>query len=101
MIKELAKCIREYKRDSLKAPIMVSLEVVMECIIPFVIANLVNEIKAGCAFSVILQYGIALVLMSGLSLFFGASAGSACATASCGFSRIPFRISTNFQPHPW
>ncbi|HIS31548.1 MAG TPA: ABC transporter ATP-binding protein [Candidatus Limivivens intestinipullorum] len=87
MIKELAKCIREYKRDSLKAPIMVSLEVVMECIIPFVIANLVNEIKAGCAFSVILQYGIALVLMSGLSLFFGASAGSACATASCGFAK--------------
>ena len=87
MIKELAKCIREYKRDSLKAPIMVSLEVVMECIIPFVIANLVNEIKAGCAFSVILQYGIARVLMSGLSLFFGASAGSACATASCGFAK--------------
>ena len=87
MIKELAKCIREYKRDSLKAPIMVSLEVVMDCIIPFVIANLVNEIKAGCAFSVILQYGIALVLMSGLSLFFGASAGSACATASCGFAK--------------
>ena len=87
MIKELAKCIREYKRDSLKAPIMVSLEVVMECIIPFVIANLVNEIKAGCAFSVILQYGIALVLMSGLSLFFGASAGSACASASCGFAK--------------
>ena len=50
MIKELSKCIREYKAASIKAPIYVSLEVVMECIIPFIIAQLVNEIKAGCSF---------------------------------------------------
>ena len=48
MIKTLAKSIREYKKPSLLAPILVSGEVVMECIIPFVTANLVNEIKAGC-----------------------------------------------------
>ena len=47
MIKELMKSIREYKRDSILTPILVSLEVVMECIIPFVVAQLVNEIKAG------------------------------------------------------
>ena len=46
MIKELMKSIREYKRDSILTPILVSLEVVMECIIPFVVAQLVNEIKA-------------------------------------------------------
>ncbi len=38
MIKELMKSIREYKRDSILTPILVSLEVVMECIIPFVVS---------------------------------------------------------------
>ena len=51
VIKETFKnVIREYKAASIKAPIYVSLEVVMECIIPFIIAQLVNEIKAGCSF---------------------------------------------------
>ena len=61
VIKELSKCIREYKAASIKAPIYVSLEVVMECIIPFIIAQLVNEIKAGCSFSVIATYGSILL----------------------------------------
>ena len=87
MIKTLAKSIREYKKPSLLAPILVSGEVVMECIIPFVTANLVNEIKAGCGIEVIIGYGIALLAMAALSLTFGALAGSACATASCGFAR--------------
>ena len=47
MIKRLAACIREYKKPSILAPVFVSSEVVMECIIPFIIANLVNEIKDG------------------------------------------------------
>lgn len=79
--------IREYKKPSLLAPLLVSGEVVMECIIPFVTANLVNQIKAGCSIGVIVQYGAVLVVMAGLSLTFGALAGSACATASCGFAR--------------
>ncbi len=87
MLKVLAKSIREYKKPSLLAPVLVSGEVVMECIIPFLIANLVNEIKAGCSMNVIVQYGLTLVIMAGLSLAFGALAGSACATASCGFAR--------------
>lgn len=44
---------------------MVSGEVVMECIIPFVTANLVNQIKAGCSIGVIVQYGAVLVVMAG------------------------------------
>lgn len=87
MIKELMKCIREFKKASIQAPILVSLEVVMECIIPFLIAQLVNQIKAGCDLIVLLQYGLLLVVMAGLSLTFGALAGTACATASCGFAR--------------
>ena len=59
----------------------------MECVIPFIIAKLVNEIKAGCGVSTILTYGIVLVLMAGVSLLFGAWAGATCATASCGFAR--------------
>ncbi|MHA9739168.1 ABC transporter ATP-binding protein [Robinsoniella peoriensis] len=87
MIRELMKCIREFKKASIQAPILVSLEVVMECIIPFLIAQLVNQIKAGCDLIVLLKYGLLLVVMAGLSLTFGALAGTACATASCGFAR--------------
>ncbi|MBS6475352.1 MAG: ABC transporter ATP-binding protein [Clostridiales bacterium] len=87
MIKELKKCIREYKKPSLITPIAVSLEVVMECIIPFIVAQLVNRISEGCPFGEIAVYGAVLVVMAGLSLTFGAWAGSTCATASCGFAR--------------
>ena len=64
-----------------------SLEVIMECIIPFVIAQLVNQIKAGCEFSVIVKYGLILIAMAALSLLFGAMAGTVAATASCGFAK--------------
>lgn len=87
MIKTLAKSIREFKKPSIIAPVLVAFEVVLECIIPFITANLVNDIKAGCSIGVIAQYGVVLVVMAGLSLTFGALAGSACATASCGFAR--------------
>ena len=87
VIKELSKCIREYKAASIKAPIYVSLEVVMECIIPFIIAQLVNEIKAGCSFSVIATYGSILLVMAAVSLVFGVMAGTAAATGSCGFAK--------------
>lgn len=87
MIKTLAKSIREYKKPSILAPVFVTGEVIMECIIPFVIANLVNEIKAGTSMSKLLSYGGLLVVMAGLSLAFGALAGAACSTASCGFAR--------------
>lgn len=87
MLRVLTKSIREYKRPSVLTPILVSLEVVMECIIPFVVAQLVNHIKAGSGMGVILGYGAALIIMAAMSLAFGASAGSTCATASCGFAR--------------
>lgn len=87
MIRELMKSIREYKKASIATPILVSFEVVLECIIPFVLAILVNEIKNGCDFSVLVYYGVILILMSGLSLLFGAWAGYTCANASCGLAR--------------
>ena len=87
MLRVLAGSIREYKKPSLLSPLLVTGEVVLECIIPFLTANLVNEIKGGCELSEIAKYGLILVVMAALSLTFGALAGSACATASCGFAR--------------
>ena len=87
MIKVLAKSIREYKKPSILTPILVTGEVIMECIIPFVTANLVNDIKNGCSMGELIRYGIALLVMAALSLTFGALAGSFCSTASCGFAR--------------
>ncbi|MBS5843254.1 MAG: ABC transporter ATP-binding protein [Clostridiales bacterium] len=87
MIKEIAKSIREYKKVSILTPFLVILEVVMECIIPFIIAQLVNQIKAGCEMRLVIRYGLILVVMAGLSLLFGALAGCTCSTASCGLAR--------------
>ncbi len=87
MVRKLMGSIREYKRASILTPLIVSLEVVMECIIPFVIAMLVNEIKAGSGIDVIVKYGLVLIVMACLALLFGALAGSYCAEASCGFAR--------------
>ena len=75
MVKLLQKSLREYRGVSILTPILVSLEVVMECIIPFITARLVNEIKAGCSIDEILRIGGLLVLMAALSLLFGSLAG--------------------------
>ncbi|MBD5116561.1 MAG: ABC transporter ATP-binding protein [Ruminococcaceae bacterium] len=87
MIKTLLKSVREYKSTSILTPIFVSIEVIMECLIPFVIAELINEIQADCEFKVIAGYGGVLVVMAIVSLTFGALAGRTCATASCGFAK--------------
>ena len=87
MVKLLQKSLREYRGVSILTPILVSLEVVMECIIPFITARLVNEIKAGCSIDEILRIGGLLVLMAALSLLFGSLAGLTCSTASCGLSK--------------
>ncbi len=87
MIRELSKSIREYKKSSIATPIFVSLEVVMECIIPFIIAMLVNQIKNGCDLITIINYGVVLVAMAALSLLFGTISGITCAKASCGFAK--------------
>ena len=87
MIKTLARSIREYKTLSILTPLLVTVEVIMECAIPFVIANLVNEMQAGCSMDVIVRYGIELIIMAVISLVFGVAAGNTCATASTGFAK--------------
>ena len=83
----LIKSIREFKKPSILAPAYVSMEVVIECIIPFITAQLVNQIKAGCSIDVILKYGLLLLAMAAFSLVFGRLSGTAAATAASGFSR--------------
>lgn len=87
MLKRLSKCIGEYKKSTVLTPIFVSMEVVVECLLPFITASLIEQIEAGCDLSVILKYGAALVVLAMLSLSFGVLAGKHCAIASCGFAK--------------
>ena len=97
MIKRLAGSIREYKKASILSPIIVMLEVVIECIIPLLTAELVNEIKAGCDLNVILRYGLILLVMAALSLTCGWLAGHFCATAACGFASHAYFSKTFYR----
>ncbi|MBR2353606.1 MAG: ABC transporter ATP-binding protein [Clostridia bacterium] len=87
MIKTLARSVREYKKSSILAPVLVSCEVVVECIIPFITAKLVAQIDAGCDLTVIAKYGLLLVGLAALSLTFGILAGHFCSVAACGFAK--------------
>lgn len=87
MLKRLSKCIGEYKKSTVLTPIFVSMEVVVECLLPFITASLIEQIEAGCELSVILKYGAVLVVLAMLSLSFGVLAGKHCAIASCGFAK--------------
>lgn len=87
IIRVLKKSIREYKRDSILTPILVAFEALVECIIPLMVANLVNTMQNGCDLSVILKYGVILIIMACFSLLFGALAGITAANASAGFGK--------------
>ena len=87
MVKTLLKSVREYKRPSILAPIFIAGEVIVECIIPFVTALLINNIEEGCDIPTIVKYGLLLVLMAAISLACGALAGHFSAKASCGFAK--------------
>ena len=87
MIHELAKSIREYKKSMILTPGFVVGEVIMEAVIPYTIALLVNEIKDGANINTILHYGYILLALAFASLLFGYLAGIKCADASCGFAK--------------
>ena len=87
IVKKLAGCIREYKRVSLITPFLIVFEVVLECIIPFIVADLVNAIQDGCDICTLVSTGLMLTVLALLSLAFGAAAGKTCSTASCGLAK--------------
>ena len=107
-IKRILSCVREYKRPSILAPIFIALEVLVECCIPYLTADLINYINGNIdgvlvkfiykllgfaptvtelSLKVIFVYGIMLFLMAALSMTFGALSAHFCAIASCGFAK--------------
>ena len=87
MIKKLLKSVREYKKDSVLAPIYVSLEVVMEVIIPLLMANLIDFGIDKGDMSYIAKMGALLVVCCVISLAFGVLSGRSAAIASSGFAK--------------
>ncbi len=87
MIKTLGKSVREYKKPALLTPLLVTLEVVMEVVIPLLMANLIDKgIYAG-QMNEILKIGVMLVVASLLSLAFGILSGITASKASAGFAK--------------
>ena len=87
MIKKLAGSIREFKLPTIITILFMVGEVVIECLIPFITANLVNRIKAGDDIKNVIVTGVILVIMAILSLTCGGVAGYTSAKASAGFAR--------------
>ena len=87
MLKTLMKSIGEYRKVTILTPVLVIGEVIVECLIPFIISTLVSEIQQGCELSVIMRYGGLLIVMAGAALLLGWAAGTTCAAASTGFAR--------------
>ncbi len=87
MIKKLASYIGEYKRDSLLTPLFVILEVVMEVVIPMLMARIIDVGIQNSDIDYILEIGIALIMSAILSLIFGVLSGRFASKASAGFAK--------------
>ena len=101
-------CVREYKKPSILAPIFIALEVLVECCIPYLTADLINYINGNIdgilvqfiykllgfapdvkelSLAVIAIYGVMLFLLAAISMTFGALSAHYCSIASCGFAK--------------
>lgn len=87
MNKTLLKSVREYKKQSILAPLLVILEVLMEVLIPLEMAKIIDVGIANGDMSYILQRGLILVVMAMLALFFGVQAGNMAAIAGAGYAK--------------
>ncbi|MBO4933701.1 MAG: ABC transporter ATP-binding protein [Clostridia bacterium] len=87
MLRKLSKSIREYKRPTILTLVFIVLEAIIECIIPFVTARLVNNIQNGVEMGFVIRTGAILLVMAIASLACGGLAGLTCAKASAGFSK--------------
>lgn len=87
MIKKLLRSVREYKRDSILTPLYVGLEVIMEVLIPFFMASIIDVGMANGDIPYILKIGLILVIAALISLAFGALSGKYAAKASSGFAK--------------
>lgn len=87
MVKTLMKSVREYKKDSLITPVLVIGEVIMETLIPVLMANLIDYGIDGGNMNYVVKMGLVLLLSAFASLFFGVAAGKTAAVASTGFAK--------------
>ena len=87
MIKQLLKSLREYKKPTIITFILMVCEVIIEVLIPFITADLVNAIKAGAQMQSVVRTGLILVAMSFVSLGCGSAGGFTSARASSGFAK--------------
>ncbi|MBR3848123.1 MAG: ABC transporter ATP-binding protein [Oscillospiraceae bacterium] len=87
MIRKLLRSVREFKTPAIITFLFMVGEAIIECIIPFITANLMNQIKEGIELSKLLTTGGILVALAIISLSFGGAAGYTSAKASSGFAR--------------
>ena len=83
----LFRSIREYKKQSILTPVFVILEVLMEVLIPFQMAKIIDVGIQGQNLGYVLQVGLILVVMAMAALFFGAMAGKYGAEAGAGYAK--------------
>lgn len=87
MNRKLFRSIREYKKESILAPVFVVLEVFMEVLIPLLMANIIDIGIANGDMGYITEMGILLVVMAMLALFLGAIAGNMAAKGAAGYAK--------------
>lgn len=87
MIKKLMASIREYKKDSILTPVFVTLEVILEVLIPFFMAGIIDVGLANSDMPYTIKLGIILAIAALLSLICGALSGKYAAKASSGFAK--------------
>ena len=88
MNKKLLQSVREYKKQSIIAPLLVTLEVLMEVLIPLEMAKIIDIGIAEGNLGYIIQRGLILVIMAMMSLFFGVQAGNFAAIAEPDMPKI-------------
>ena len=87
ILSTLGGSVREHRRDSLLTPLLVTGEVVIECILPFITAQLIDRMQMGAGMDVVVHYSLVLLALALLSLACGALAGVTCSVAATGFAK--------------
>ncbi|WP_093989079.1 ABC transporter ATP-binding protein [Massiliimalia timonensis] len=87
MNRKLFQSIREFKKESILAPIFVILEVLMEVLIPLQMAKIIDVGIQNGDLAYIVKMGLILVIMAMLALYFGVKAGKMAAQAGAGYAK--------------
>ena len=87
MNRKLLKSVREYKKQAFLAPVLVALEVLIEVLIPLLMANIIDIGIMEGDMGYIIRMGLLLVFLAVLALLFGAKAGQTAAVAAAGYAK--------------